>query len=484
MITILLSVALAGECDIAVPCGTGHAFDVDANPMIDPDCAALLPVRRAPVPLPARRRGVEKLVRDSFGDFPNTYESDNFVIKWGVNDSRVPMSAVEQLSSGLELSWDLFIDEWGYDSPAGTDDYKFNVYVGNTGSGTPDDLGAGGYYWTDDDGYPMVVVSRSGLESPDYVTTLSSHEFFHAIQDENGAFNYDDVSGWWWEATAMWVERAAFPESTNWASFLYWFVIRPELSVGHFEYPTTGSPEQYHQYGAVIYVNHVAERHGGHELIYQTFERSRRDNTPMSVLQELIDESGGDIETSFGEFTLRNANWDYDAEATIEDWIDTYGGYDVAFSNRTTDVVFTETTDWLPEAEHPPRTYGANYIQVVAPAPSFVVSFEGETDATWHVGVASQTGVVHDSVMMEVTDGVGTLQVDGLDPTSEVWIVVSPTGALEDDGHEYTYRLAVEALEVVEPDEDTRKACGCTSAPSPHLLWLAAPLLIGLRRRR
>ena len=486
MITLLVSLASAGECTVPTPCATGHAFHVDRDALVDPDCASVLPIRRAPIATPARRRGLEKQTRDSYGEFPNAYESDNFIIKWGINDRRIDDFAVQRFSDALEASWDVFIDEWGYDMPASADAYKFNVYIGNTGSGTPDDLGAGGYYWTDDDGLPMVVVNQDSLNDPGFLTTLASHEFFHAIQDANGLFAYDEISGWWWETTAIWVEHQVFPEADGWPVFLYWFAIRPELSVGHFEYPTTGTPEQFHQYGAFVYVEHVAQRHGGPELVYQSFDRSDGTNTPMQVLEELIRENGGDIEASFGEFTLRNGTWDYPTEDWFEDWIDAYGGLDASNSHRTAGVILTETDTPESEGQHPPRTYGANYFELIDPSDSFEITFNGDQDVTWHVGVSTQTGTTHDQFTMDITDTSGTLVVDGLDGARETWIVVAPTGPLADDGTEYTFTLEVTNLIEDGPGngDDGPKSCGCTSAPGPGFLLFATPLLIGLRRRR
>ncbi|MFT6233152.1 MAG: hypothetical protein ACJAZO_003672, partial [Myxococcota bacterium] len=428
MISLLLALATAGECDVVQSCGTGHAFDLHHNAMQDPECAARLPIRRSPDHIPTPLRGVDKRTRDSFADFPNATETDNFIIKWGVQDRNISQQSVDSLLTALETSWDKYIDDWGYSAPFGADTFKFNVYVGNSGSGAPDDFGAGGYYWTDNEGYPMIVVSQGGLADPAFVGTLAAHEFFHAMQDANGAFEYDDTSGWWWEATAMWVQHEVFPEDEAWPVFLYWFAIRPELSVGYFEYPTDGSPEQFHQYGAFVYVAHVAERHGGPDLVQETFARSFNGDTPMDVLDELITESGSDIHTSFGEFVLRNGTWDYPTEQWFENYINLYGGYESPQSNRISGTVNTETNDWVAPEANLPHTFGANYWRFSAPSERFELEFEGAPDVQWHVGVATQTGTTHDTHSVVVTSGVGIAEISGLSGVDDAWIVVSATG--------------------------------------------------------
>ncbi len=479
MISLLLALATAGECDVVQPCGTGHAFDLHHNALQDPDCAALLPIRRLPDAIPPSLRGVEKRTRDSFATFPNSTETDNFIVKWGVQDRDISQQNVDSLIAALEASWDKYIDEWGYTAPNGSDTFKFNVYVGNSGSGAPDDLGAGGYYWTDDEGYPMVVVSQDGLSDPGFIGTLAAHEFFHAMQDSNGGFAYDDISGWWWEATAMWVQHEVFPEDENWPVFLYWFAIRPQLSVGYFEYPTTGTPEQFHQYGAFVYVAHLAERHGGPGLVQESFARSFDGDTPMEVLEELITESGDDIRTSFGEFVLRNGTWDYPTEDWFEYYIDIYGGYETPQADRISGTVNTQTVnndndDWVAPRGNLPHTFGANYWRFRAPPGRFELEFEGESDIQWHVGVATQTGTTHDTHSVLITDGVGSAEISGLDGVDEAWIVVSPTGTVDDDdGADYAYEFRVRT-----------GVCGCDAGSPLSAGWLLVPFLALLRRRR
>lgn len=54
---------------------------------------------------------------------------------------------IEKLGANFELSWQTTVDELGYPQPVGTVQTKFNVYIGDTGNGTPSAEGAVGYFW-------------------------------------------------------------------------------------------------------------------------------------------------------------------------------------------------------------------------------------------------------------------------------------------------------------------------------------------------
>jgi hypothetical protein len=110
-----------------------------------------LPTNPPPPPLP------NKDTRDAY-DTPNSYESENFVLRWGYGISDQTALATLEV---FEATWDVLVDSSDYPAPWGSDSTKFNVYVGDTGGGTPTSYGYAGYYWTDPDGWPMVVLGEN-----------------------------------------------------------------------------------------------------------------------------------------------------------------------------------------------------------------------------------------------------------------------------------------------------------------------------------
>lgn len=495
MIALWLAAALAAPCeavqaradalDAPHRCATGGLFHLEEAIAAAPSCATRSPVARRGVDTPAPRwrdGTVDKAVRDAWGEYPNQLTSENFALKWGV-DATFSTGQAQVLLDALEASWDLSVGERGYAPPFGADAFKINAYVGDTGSDTPSALGAAGYYWFDDEGWPMLVFSKDVLPEAVDTEMVAAHEFFHALQDANGEFAYDEVSGWWWEATAVWHEHEVYPEHDLWPVFLYWFSIRPELWIGHFVYPRAGSPEEYHQYGAFVYASHLAERHGGHALIKASFDRSSARSTPLRVLDTLLTERGEDLAESFGVFAARNATWDYPEEAWFEQWIDAYEG--AAVPHRPTGTVFRETPDWVGPTEHLPRTFGANYWRLTSLRSPTRVEFEGGPDTRWHVAVATQDGAAHEVVPIPVVDGVGELWLEEVEAVDERWLVVAATGPLSDEGAEYAYRLRVTDESEIPVTPEEPRACGCAAGGGPGgAAWGGLALLLGLRVRR
>ena len=172
-------------------------------------------------PLPSMMND-EKVTRDAFGGMPNSQSSENFVIKWG-NGGSYTASDIQAVLASLEDAWQAYIVEEGYPIPYGSEQFLFNVYIGNTGSGTPDSYGAAGYYTTDSDWYPMIVLDPQVIYDASYIDITVVHEFYHAIQDVNPQYYYDNgsVGAWYWESTAVWASGQVYPAHPYVASFLY-----------------------------------------------------------------------------------------------------------------------------------------------------------------------------------------------------------------------------------------------------------------------
>ena len=134
-------------------------------------------------PLPQFLQG-NKAEREATSTGLNSASSDNFIVKWGDQQS-FSYDEQEQMLESLEDAWTTYIEEQNYPAPYGSDLYLFNVYIGDTGSGTPSSYGAAGYYYVDEEWYPMIVLSPDAVRDPDYIDITVVHEFYHAIQDVN-----------------------------------------------------------------------------------------------------------------------------------------------------------------------------------------------------------------------------------------------------------------------------------------------------------
>ncbi len=368
MIALFAAVALATSLDAPRVCATSQRLSDRPEGWSSPARA-----------LPDWREAGPKTVRDALGSF-DTYETDNFAVKWGAM-SAFDHDDVVALGAALEHAWAVEVTELGYPAPLQTSAYKFNVYLGDTGEGTPSAEGNAGYYWYDDAGYPMIVLAGGDVGNRDWVALTAAHEFFHAVQDAAGMFAWGPRSDWFVEASAVWMEGNAYPNERDQAYFLYWFAIRPELQLTFYEYPVDGNPEEYHQYGAFIFLRHVEENAGGAERIHDVVTLTPAEGDPLETLGTLLADDGIAYEDVFAEFVGRNATWDYRREEWYDDLIAEFGGWS-GDSHRPTGSLSEDETDWTPVPADPPRSWGANYWRLRGFDGGDVVWFDGERHAS------------------------------------------------------------------------------------------------------
>ena len=101
----------------------------------------------------------DKGVRNAYAGEPNALETSNFVIWYGTPDGFSERD-IESLSVEMEYIWTTLINDMGYPTPENSDAWKFNVYIGDTGSGVPSAEGAAGYFGMTDKNFPMIVLSK------------------------------------------------------------------------------------------------------------------------------------------------------------------------------------------------------------------------------------------------------------------------------------------------------------------------------------
>lgn len=402
--------------------------------------------------VPTASLGPAKSTRDSYG-VPNSLESDNFVLRWG-NSSPPGASDRERILEVFEESWRVEIEEMDHPQPPTTSSYKLNVYIGDTGSGAPSAYGAAGYFNTDSSGYPMIVLAENTVTDEDYGEATVPHEFYHAVQYGTGSFDYD-VSGpnaWLWEASASWIEVEVLPDDPTYAGFLFGFALLPYLEVNFFDYPDTGQLQEYHQYGAFIFMRYLAEVVGDWEIIRNTWVEPRSSDS-LRALRREVEDLGVDFDEAFMDFVARNVTWDYahgDWYAWYVDYYaDAYGSQDQRIVGEI-DSAGTSGWESPPNSERPHR-YGANVWHMDSPdAGDVIVSFEGDSTgsrgepAEWGLTVVTVRGSTVDYEVIELSGGSGEANLGDLSSKSDVYLVV---GAWSDDldfDETFDYQLQVE----------------------------------------
>jgi len=474
----------------------------------------------AELPPLAHATSAEKAVRDSFGDFPNAVESDNFAVKWG---SRGSLSAEDatRLAEAFELAWEVEVEAMGYPLPTGSDRYKFNVYLGDSGDGAPASYGAAGYYNRDREGMPYIVIAPETV-SGGYYETTAAHEFFHAIQDVTRAYTYDGVDAWFWEATAMWVEGEVHPTNPDWYVFLFGYALLPQYPVHFFDYPDTGALQEYHQYGAAVWPRFLTEHMADASVVHDAWVDAQG-ATPQASLAAALEDRGLDIGDAFARFAAHNAVWDYADGRGMEEWVEAYARYYTREDASVVGELDALTDGWFEAPDETlPQAYGVNTVAWDAEPGPVRVRFEAAavgdagSGASWGVTVVTQTDRVPTYTLVPLTaegEGfVGEVELEVPAGVDEAWIVAAVlpddvAGTEVRDGETWTWRAAVEAAPgdtgavdtaptddtggdpVAErPGEKGAQGCGCAGAPGGGagglLLLVGALMARRLQRSR
>ncbi len=473
-----LAVLVAAPALAHAPCGF---------PDLAPSLAGRPRVRARDLPPPPALD-----VRDAWGTYPNELRSAHFVAKWG-DRGGVSRGDVEELLAAFEDGWTVEIDEMGHRAPDGTDTYLFNVYVGDTGDGAPSGLGAGGYYYRDDDGYPYIVIARDSLYSPEYVASAAVHELYHAVQDAAVAYTYEGRSAWYWEATAEWAAGEVYPDNLSYAQFLFGYALTSERSIEFFDYPDTGALQEYHQYGAFVFARFLSEIVADRDLVVATW-RAPSGATPLESIARELTDRGLALSDVFGEFATANARWDYADGDTyaylVEAYEDWYGDpYAVAeVGGFGTDGEARPSSSDLPEQ----WAYNLVEIRTAAAGATLRVAVDGAgTDgspAEWRVAwVDADSGAV---TPLDVTGGEVTLALDGPDAGLLVAAAVPPAAEADERfGWAWTVTPTSDGDTggdgVVDLDDgkETPGGCGCASGVGPASPILAAAAVLALIRR-
>ncbi|MCB1152280.1 hypothetical protein KDL45_01430, partial [bacterium] len=264
------------------------------------------------------------LARDNFGDtgglkVPHVHYTDHFAIRWGSSFEFADTSiTVEDLGEYLEDAWDLFVNDQGYARPYQSNDYYLDVYVGNSGSGSPGIGGGAAAYVTFYDvssrdifdSMNYMVIQKGVFSYGDYTREVVGHEFYHMIQFGAGIAHdcYDymytaasEGSAWAAEASAVWAEDEASPDSNFWVGFVSEAQNYPELSIMYFG----GSLH----YGRSLFFDYIDERHGGEEAIYALWNECHA--SILDSADALLRDQGTSLHAMFPKYALANFFGDY-----------------------------------------------------------------------------------------------------------------------------------------------------------------------------
>jgi len=454
-----------------------------------------------------------KQLRDAYG-LANTRESANFALRWG-STHNLSDSKADYILETFETAWEEILIDLDYVAPQGSGSYKFNLYMGGTGG--PREGGAA-YYSGDSQGYPMIVITRGTYDDEGYGKTVGAHEFFHALQGAAGSrYEYYDGSpgAWYWEATANWVETEIYPENRAQyvSGFLGGFALYPHFSVNFFDYPDSGSLQEYYQYGAFIFPYYLTREVADASVIRSSWLDSNLSDPLSSLRSILSSEWSVDLDEAYFDFAARNATYRrYDDGDIFSSYVDYYEDYYGNYGDRTIGTAGPEE-DWTDAPSGTlPRTYGSNYLRIDAGSEDVVVGFRGAGEGsrgstpTWDVRAIIVDGNTESEVPVPLTDHRGEATVPGSAGADEVWLSVTVISGDNDYNETFAWSYSIGADvgddtedpgddtgsvvdDTADPvdggggDKDGRSGCSALGGAAGWGLVLWAVAAVGLRRR-
>jgi hypothetical protein len=224
---------------------------------------------------------------------PLQMESEHFALHW--KPDTVEPDVAKAATKHLEYVWNYFLGTLKFPEPhcGSTTKFKVNAYIGvGYGlTGGADELGHMGM-WID----PGALKDRFGL----------AHELTHALQAGTGRLMDSPFTGWLFESHANWmtVQLPEFRENTHCSVLLKQYP--------HLYYGSTRS-----RYCNWQFLEYLKDTKGFEAVnaIWRTApgkdDPARLTADPFSVLQRNMGWTQDQLNDTFGDWALHNANWDY-----------------------------------------------------------------------------------------------------------------------------------------------------------------------------
>ena len=410
--------------------------------------------------------------------------SEHFALHWGENYDG--LDRVTDVLVLLEDTWDMQIDTWGMEAPVGGS--YFNVYLGGTGSNMPPDLGVAGYYDLDDNGYPMVVLGSYVTDSWSIGQTTVPHEFFHAVQHRSGQFTqFQDR--WYWEASATWVEQEVLAAHPSHADFLFGYALRPYLPLAYFELFSGGNIEEYHPYGAFIFLQYLTDFHVENDSVVLSWieEGVAESVRPLDWWNAHISNVQLNLGELLSDMSAHNVHWEYPNQLIYQTKVDAYVGEDPSLDQRWAGELTLDSGSHTVPPRLRPGAYGYNYwafdFDVASEDDSSAeIYFDGTTvgdhfnAVIWRLQLVRQIDGETAYRSLGTTNGDGLWEVSRLELKDATLVVLADSIEAHID-ETFTYTVGLRTV------EESEKRMGCATQSQFFLMgqglliWLV-PVLV------
>ena len=361
--------------------------------------------RREAAPVPARNANefVTEHFRLIWGDAYDRSDPE-----WADADANGRPDWVDETATALEYAYSEVI-ALGFPAPYGSnpedqqDGFYLDVYFGNTGMEVcsreaydpnrpppPDrrcqtELGPGewvavtvdsSYYaYTEiDTDYRVAYFvfnddfSKHAEDEFAVLRATAAHELFHAVQRALG-YPWDDEvlvpegrwrsEGWWFEATATWMEEVVAPDVDDYVTYVQKFLAAPDEPLG--------SQDGLREYGAAIFPGYLWLRHGGPGLWIDVFAHAFQEGLEPALRAALGARDEPPLEDVVAAF------WTLAAHPE-DTWPDGALFRSSSFSPRLTRSADTLPLEYASSWSTAPGRFGANLFRVEGAPPAVVAS--------------------------------------------------------------------------------------------------------------
>ena len=412
---VLMVLAFAGEA-AAGRCATGLR---SAKP------GRFTPLR------PLSRRVAPREVAPVVTEGAHVFATEHFRVLWGDDYPRfdpdwtdldrdgVPRW-VEEIAAALEAAYAAQV-ALGFPAPYGSDRYYLDAYVGNTGiraDGQQVTISSGYYAYTEiDTDYDVAYFvfnsdfSAHTSDESGVLRVTAAHELFHAVQRALG-YPWNDeaaipdsrwrLEGWWFEATATWMEEVCEPEVDDYVTYVRSFLSAPEE-------PMT-STNGVREYGAAIFPGYLWMRHGGPDLWVDVFSHALAEGLEPAIRGALAAQGGPELEDSVAAF--------WSLAAHPEDFWDDGAQFRTSSAPRLVRSAAAPPVAYSTSATTAPGRFGANLVSLEYAPASMGAEFAPLSPGSARIAVSgagdagvSVTELVSGSNVVETGSGGGGLYI-------------------------------------------------------------------------
>jgi len=292
---------------------------------------------------------------------------------------------VNRCADYLHLSHTVIVDNLGFDAPPIDDDRggdsRYDIYLTNTPALTTPELPSNEYPGRP--AYSSFIQLGHDLRIPRYpdnpypfLKISAAHEYFHAVEFAYRAYS-DDLTPWWFESCAVWIEDLVFDEVND-----SYFLLPTYLGSLHKSlYRTTGQ----FIYGSWLFPETIYEIYG-HDLIRNCWETFASFDIAMDALDISLNEFGIDLNTEY----CRHIIWNYFTDYNYRD-----GFYEEGADFEATVSISAIYNQYPVEWSQPPipqQNVSGVYIEFDRPEiveGDLVLEYDNPTSDQQYLGIAA-----------------------------------------------------------------------------------------------